>query len=322
MTTTQGLRLIVAPNVGEVVRLAGNRIQAGLRAKPQGFVLGTATGGTMEPLYAHLAWRETASRMLDVDADLGGFEHVSLRNIAATFGLDEYFGVPQAFYGQTYRAFMELHLFSKVGLSNNTHLPDWRINDPEQARLACQAYEELIRSVGGIDLQLLGLGGNGHIAFNEPFSSFASRTRLIGLDRRTVVDNARYFLSPDESRGLGVEPGKSPYEKMVSGMWTDRQRAFFELVLNERVPNAAMTMGIGTILEARALLMLVTGAAKRAALHAMLFGPITEGVPATSLRTHSDALVLADREAIDDEVAELIGLPSDPEATLEGVVIG
>ncbi|MFZ5815147.1 MAG: glucosamine-6-phosphate deaminase [Bacillota bacterium] len=175
-----------------------------------------------------------------------------------TFNLDEYVGLPRE-HPESYYTYMKQHLFDHVDLRpENCHLPDGMAAD---AAAECRRYEEAIRAAGGIDLLLLGLGLNGHIGFNEPGTPWDSRTRKVALAEETRQANARFFDNPDE------------------------------------VPTHALTMGIGTILEARRILLLASGAAKAAIVREMLEGVPRVEVPATALQTHPAVTVLLDKEA-------------------------
>lgn len=206
-------------------------------------VLGLATGETMRPLYRHLVALHRAGR-----AD---FAH------ATTFNLDEYLGVG-ADHPAGFAAFMRACLFDHVNLDPaRTHLPRGAAPDPcaEAAR-----YEAQIAQAGGIGLQLLGLGQNGHIGFNEPGSDFASVSRVVTLTEATRQANARAWAPAP-------------------------------------VPLRAITMGIATILAAQSCVMLATGAAKAPALARMTGGAIAEGCPASALRLHPDMTLILDAEA-------------------------
>ena len=206
-------------------------------------VLGLATGETMRPVYARLVALHRAGR-----ADFAG---------ASTFNLDEYVGVAPD-HPASFNAFMRATLFDLVNLDPaRCHLPRGDAPDPEAEALA---YEQAIAAAGGIDLQLLGIGRNGHLAFNEPTSSFASRTRIKTLTEATRTANAPAF-APDP------------------------------------VPRHAITMGIATILEARACVLLATGASKAGAVARMVEGALGADCPATALQLHPAATVVLDREA-------------------------
>jgi glucosamine-6-phosphate deaminase len=206
--------------------------------------LGLATGATMEPLYAGLVAAYHNRK-------------VSFRS-AISFNLDEYVGVDAKAPG-SFHAYMRAHLFDHVDMvSGQAHIPNGLAADmsAEAAR-----YEALIRDAGGIDLQLLGIGANGHIGFNEPGSDFSSRTREVRLDEATRRANAASF----------------------SGQTL--------------APQCAITMGIGTILEARHIVLLATGAEKADAVACMMEGPLTEACPASALRLHDDVQVICDAAA-------------------------
>ena len=209
-----------------------------------GLVLGLATGGTPVGCY-----RELVRRHREEGLD---FSRVT------TFNLDEYVGLPPG-HAQSYHRFMREQLFDHVNLDPaRTHLPNGLATDPA-AHAA--AYEEAIRQAGGIDLQLLGIGHNGHIAFNEPGASLDSRTRVVRLREETIEANGRFFDDPAD------------------------------------VPRTAVTMGIGTILEARRLVLLATGQDKAEAVWRALRGPIHGEHPASMLRTHPDVTFVLDRAA-------------------------
>ena len=177
---------------------------------------------------------------------------------ARTFNLDEYLGLPRT-HPQSYYSFMKRNLYDHVDLDPaNAHLPNGNAPDPEEE---CRRYEEAIRAAGGIDLMILGIGHNGHIGFNEPGSSADSRTRLITLDTITRLDAAADFFG------------------------------------EQYVPRRAITMGVGTILEARRILLLASGRDKAPAVRDMVEGTPTPDVPASVLQLHPNATVLLDRDA-------------------------
>lgn len=207
-------------------------------------VLGLATGGTPLGTYSVLVERYRAGQ-------------VSFAGVT-TFNLDEYVGLPTE-HEQSYASFMRKNFFDLVDLRpDHCFLPDGNASDIREA--GC-VYERKIAQAGGIDLQLLGIGTDGHIAFNEPGSSLASRTRVKALTEQTRQDNARFFASIDE------------------------------------VPKLALTMGVGSILDARNLLLLATGENKAAAVRALVEGPVTAQVPASALQLHPQATVILDRAA-------------------------
>lgn len=219
------------------------RLIAAIGARPD-LRLGLATGGTMLPVYEHLRAARRAGQI--------NLAHIS------SFNLDEYIGLP-ADHHASYHHYMEEHLFRGTRIDRaRTHLPNGAAADPAQE---ARRYEALIAASGGIDLQLLGLGGNGHIGFNEPGSDLASRTRIVDLAPSTLQANSRYFAD------------------------------------GARQPRQAITMGIGTIMEARACLLLATGAGKAAAVAAMVHGPVSADCPASALQGHGNCEILLDRAA-------------------------
>jgi len=237
--------LVILKRDNEEVNEHAAQLIAGAIKKKPSLTLGLATGNTMVGLYQHLV-RLHQSGPLD-------FSRV------ITFNLDEYLGLP-ASHPQSYHHFMHEHFFRHVNvLARNIHIPDGSIGGDFDAY--CASYEQAIRAAGGIDLQLLGIGRNGHIGFNEPTSSLASRTRLKVLSRETLDDNARFFGPGEES------------------------------------PRCAITMGIGTILEARKILLLAAGASKAAAVAKSIEGPITCAVSASALQLHPDVTFVLDEPA-------------------------
>ena len=207
-------------------------------------VLGLATGGTPVRTYQRL---------------ISCFQNGSLSFSQATsFNLDEYIGL-SAEHSESFRFFMQQHLFDHVDFAeHSTFVPDGMAADPEKY---AQEYESKIRSSGGIDLQLLGIGHNGHIAFNEPGSTPDSRTRVVDLTDSTIEKNSRFFDSIDD------------------------------------VPHKAITMGIGTIIEAKRIMLLATGKGKADAVCRAIHSPPSKDVPASWLQTHRDVVFVLDRDA-------------------------
>src|ERR1700687_3231133 len=236
--------VVLAKNHEELSREAALMLANAVRHNPA-TRLGLATGSTTLGVYRELA-RLHREEALD-------FSRV------VTFNLDEYLGISPE-HPLSFHHFMLENFFSKVNVDpRNVHIPDGTIaGDYEQY---CSGYEDAIQHAGGIDLQLLGIGRNGHIGFNEPTSSFASKTRLKVLSKATVEDNRKFF-----------GPG-------------------------ETMPRCAITMGIGTILASRRVLLLATGAAKASAVANAIEGPITAAVRASALRLHADATAIVDDEA-------------------------
>jgi glucosamine-6-phosphate deaminase len=238
------VELLIRPTAAHAAWLAAHVIGERIRTKPD-FVLGCATGRTMDAVYEELV-RLVREGHLDVGR-------------LTTFNLDEYVGLP-ASDERSYHHTMRTKLFDPAGIpAERTHLPNGVA--PDLAAEA-RAYEERIAAAGGIDLQLVGLGRTGHIGFNEPLSSLMSRTREKALTPETRAQNASFF---------GGDP--------------------------EAVPRRALTMGVGTILDARQVLMLVTGSEKAAILAAATEGPITARISATALQLHPRCTVIVDEAA-------------------------
>lgn len=238
----------------EMSKYAAKKIAEMVRNKPD-CVLGLATGSTPIGTYQELI------RMYNEGLD---FSNVK------TFNLDEYLGVgidlskPYKL-DQSYARFMYEELFRHINIKKeNIHLPDGMAKDPEQF---CKFYEEEINKAGGIDLQVLGIGGDGHWAFNEPGSSFSSRTRVEALTKQTLDDNYEAFY-----KQAGIS--------------------------REQMPHYAITMGIGTILEARSIIMLANGSKKAEIVARALQGPVTNEVTASAIQIYSGgAVVVLDKEA-------------------------
>jgi glucosamine-6-phosphate deaminase len=237
------MRVIVEADKDGVSKRAAQFV-ANLVRRRQNCVLGLATGSTPLGMYAELI-RMHREDGLD-------FSRV------VTFNLDEYVGL-SATHPQSYRYFMQHNFFDHINVDpRDTHVPDGRALDFEAY---CEQYERLIADEGGIDLQVLGIGGDGHIAFNEPGSSLGSRTRLKTLTEETLRDNARFFGSQEE------------------------------------VPHLAITMGVGTILESRQCLLLAAGKLKAKAIRETIEGPVTAQVTASALQLHRDVIAILDEEA-------------------------
>ena len=226
------------PSYEEMSRKAAEIIAGVVRSKPNA-VLGLATGSTPVGTYRHLV-RMHRDEGLD-------FSRVT------TVNLDEYLGLPGT-HEQSYRYFMEEHLFRHVNLDPaRTFLPDGLAADPVAEG---RRYDELIASLGGTDIQLLGIGLDGHIGFNEPCGEFIRATHPVDLDPSTIRANARFFASEAE------------------------------------VPRRAITMGMGAIMGARQVLLLASGAAKRDIFEASVSGPIVPQVPASILQLHPNAVMM------------------------------
>jgi glucosamine-6-phosphate deaminase len=233
--------LVILKRDDEEISLQAAQLIAGAVRKKPALTLGLATGSTMVGVYKHLV---SLHKQGSLD-----FTRV------VTFNLDEYLGLP-ATHPQSFHHFMQENFFAHVNVNpRNIHIPDGTISGNYDQY--CASFEEAIRKAGGIDLQLLGIGRNGHIGFNEPTSSIGSRTRLKVLSKETLDDNAKFFAPGEES------------------------------------PRCAITMGIGTILEARKVLLLATGASKSAAIAK----PIASAVSASALQLHPDVTFIIDDAA-------------------------
>ncbi|MCI6004647.1 MAG: glucosamine-6-phosphate deaminase [Blautia sp.] len=236
--------IYAAKDYQDMSRKAANIMSAQIIMKPDA-VLGLATGSTPVGMYRQLVeWYNKG----DLD-----FSRISSVN------LDEYRGL-SGDNEQSYRYFMNTNLFDHVNIDKSrTFVPNGLEEDSDKA---CADYNEIIRSMGGVDIQLLGIGGNGHIGFNEPGDVFEKETHVVDLTESTIQANSRFFESMDE------------------------------------VPKQAYTMGIKNIMAARKILLVATGAAKAQALYDSLYGPITPNVPASILQLHNDVTVVADEDAL------------------------
>lgn len=236
-------RIIVAKNPEEVGKLAADKFEAEIQMKPA-CVIGLATGSTPLPLYRELIAREKAGKI--------DFSKVRSAN------LDEYKGLAPT-HEQSYRKFMQDNLLDHISIKpENTIVP---LGLAEDVDAMCKAYEEKIEEWGGVDLQLLGIGHDGHIGFNEPDTYFPAMTHEVKLTEMTIDANKRFFNSADE------------------------------------VPKAAFTMGIGTIMAAKKIVMVVTGADKKEILRKTFWGPVDPQVPASILQFHPDVTLICDEEA-------------------------
>lgn len=239
------MRIEVRKDYEEASRLAAEVLAGVIREKPDG-VLGLATGSTPEGVY----------RVLVRLYEEGRLDFSRLH----TVNLDEYQGLAPT-HPQSYRAFMQVHLFDHVNIRpENTYVPDGLCADPAAEG---RAYDARIEALGGIDLQLLGVGQNGHIGFNEPGESLIAPTHLTPLTDSTITANARFFDSRAD------------------------------------VPTHALTMGMASIMRARRILLMMCGKNKHAAYRALLDDRITTEWPVTLLKMHPDVLVICDREAME-----------------------
>ena len=238
------MRIYCTENYEDMSRRAAAVIAAQIIAEPHS-LLGLATGSTPVGLYRDLIAGCAAG---DLD-----FSHVT------TVNLDEYAGLDGS-HDQSYRYFMNTNLFDHINIDKaNTNVPDGKAEDPEAE---CRRYEALLRKLGPADIQLLGMGRNGHIGFNEPGDAFVAPTHVVELTESTINANARFFASRD------------------------------------LVPRRALTMGVGAIMRARRVLVVVSGPDKAEAVKAAFAGPITPRVPASILQLHPDVVLVGDRAAL------------------------
>ncbi|WP_406866710.1 glucosamine-6-phosphate deaminase [Priestia megaterium] len=238
------MNIIQVKNYSEMSAKAADMLISKLHEKPN-MNLGLATGGTPKGLYDRLIQDHK--------------EHGTSYKQVTSFNLDEYVGMkPQD--PNSYHYYMADALFNHIDIDvSNTHVPNGLADTPEEE---CRRYDEMIQNHGGIDLQILGIGQNGHIGFNEPGTSFNSPTHIVTLEESTRKANARYFNSLDE------------------------------------VPTQAITMGIDSIMKSKEILLLISGEAKAEAMYQLLNGEITEEFPASILKKHHSVTIIADQEAL------------------------
>ena len=238
------MRIYEAKDYQEMSRKAANILAAQVILKPD-CVLGLATGSSPIGTYDQL---------------VEGYEKGDLDySEVKTVNLDEYIGLDHE-NDQSYYYFMHQHLFDRINIDPaNTNVPNGMAED---IAAECERYEELIRSLGGVDIQLLGIGRNGHIGFNEPADSFDKMTHCVDLTESTIEANKRFFASADD------------------------------------VPRQAVSMGSGTIMKAKKILLIACGEDKADAVAKSFFGPVTPEVPASILQLHSDVVVIADTAAL------------------------
>lgn len=240
------MKIIAVDNKEEMSEKASGIIISLINQNPEA-ILGLATGATPIETYKLLIRDHKLNR-------------TSYKNIQ-TFNLDEYVGLGNN-HPNSYHNFMNEQLFKHIDVSKSqTHLPNGLATEPEHE---CVRYEQSIQLKGGIDLQLLGIGQNGHIGFNEPGTSFDSSTHIIKLAESTRIANAKYFTNIDE------------------------------------VPTHAITMGIKTIMKAKRIILLASGQKKACALSKVIYGKVTEEVPASILQRHPNVTIIADKEAYRD----------------------
>lgn len=238
------IKVISCTDYDELSRVAADIVGGIVQEKPDA-VLGLATGSTPVGTYRELIRRYEAGTL--------DFSRVT------TVNLDEYYPIAPN-DPQSYRYFMDNQLFDHINVDKScTYVPDGRAADPEEA---CRRYEALLDRVGQVDVQLLGIGENGHVGFNEPAETLEVATHVTGLTESTIRANSRFFASADE------------------------------------VPTRALTMGMGTILKAKKILILANGAAKRQAVTTMLAGGLTTACPASFLNLHPDVTLICDGAAL------------------------
>lgn len=240
------MKIFKVKNYDEMSKKAAAIIAAQIVNKPAS-VLGLATGSTPIGTYQYLVKKYQEGEL--------DFTEIKTAN------LDEYKGLNRE-NDQSYYYFMNDHLFRHVNIKpEHTNIPDGMAENEETE---CRRYEEVIQTLGGVDLQLLGLGHDGHIGFNEPEESFPNNTHCVNLTEMTIDANKRFFTSADE------------------------------------VPKQAFTMGIGTIMRAKKVVMVVSGQDKASILKKTLYGPVTPQVPASILQFHPDVIVIADEAALSE----------------------
>lgn len=237
------MRLIVTKNYDEMSKVAANEMAEDIKKNPE-IVLGLATGGTPVGMYKELIKMYNEGKL--------DFSKVTSIN------LDEYVGLSGE-HDQSYRYFMNKNLFNHINIDKNkTFVPNGLAENIEEE---CEKYDERIQDLGGIDLQLLGLGANGHIGFNEPGEALSVGTHLTDLKESTIEANARFFDSIED------------------------------------VPRKAITMGLGGIMKAKKIMVIASGEGKAAVVKAMMSGKITTEIPATMLQMHRDVLLIVDEAA-------------------------
>lgn len=239
------MEIVICKTKEEASKLAADMITAAVKKNPK-TVLGLATGSTPVPMYTEMAKAVKAKK-------------VSYKEVK-TWNLDEYVGLPGT-HDQSYRYFMNKNLFEKIDIKiSNTHVLNGMAKDPVKE---CANYEAQIKRAGGIDIQVLGIGSDGHIAFNEPGTSLKSRTGVVYLTPSTIKDNARLFFKGKE----------------------------------DEVPTRALSMGVGTICEAKKIILLAFGKNKADAVKGMVEGGISQFCTASALQEHNDAWIFCDEES-------------------------
>jgi len=237
------MRIIVVDNYEEMSKKAALMVASQVMLKPDS-VLGLATGDTPQGMYKEIV-------------KLYGKGEVDFKEVR-TFNLDEYYGLDRE-NAQSYYNYMNINLFDNINISkNNINMPDGMAKDVDES---CQFYEDKIKTLGGIDMQVLGIGGNGHIGFNEPNVNFEAQTHLVNLDEETIEANSRFFKSIDD------------------------------------VPVKAISMGIKTIMNSKKIILLANGLNKAEAIEKAINGKINPSIPASILQLHNDVTIIIDKEA-------------------------
>ncbi|MCI6668013.1 glucosamine-6-phosphate deaminase [Romboutsia timonensis] len=237
------MRIIVCENYEEVSKKAAQMILSQVTLKPNS-VLGLATGSTPIGMYENLV---KLNQKGEID-----FSEVR------TFNLDEYYNLPKN-NDQSYHYFMHKHLFDHINIKpENVHIPNGMTDNVDAE---CERYDELIKESGGVDIQVLGIGNNAHIGFNEPTVNFEKGTHLVELEESTIEANSRFFDNIED------------------------------------VPKKAITMGVGSIFKSRKIMLIATGENKAEAIYNTVYGKVVPEVPASILQFHSDIVLILDKEA-------------------------
>ena len=237
------MRIIVCENYEEVSKKAAQMILSQVTLKPNS-VLGLATGSTPIGMYENLV-------KLNKNGDIDFSE-------VRTFNLDEYYKLPKE-NDQSYHYFMYKNLFDHININpENIHIPNGMTDDVDAE---CERYDELIKEAGGVDIQVLGIGNNAHIGFNEPTINFEKGTHLVQLEDSTIEANSRFFDNIED------------------------------------VPKKAITMGVGSIFKSRKIMLIATGENKAEAIYNTVYGKVVPEVPASILQFHSDIVLILDKEA-------------------------
>ena len=237
------MRIIVCQNYEEVSKKAAQMILSQVTLKPNS-VLGLATGSTPIGMYENLV-------KLNKNGDIDFSE-------VRTFNLDEYYNLPKE-SDQSYHYFMYQNLFNHININPaNIHIPNGMTNDVDAE---CDRYDSLIKEAGGVDIQVLGIGNNAHIGFNEPTVNFEKGTHLVELEESTIEANSRFFDNIED------------------------------------VPKKAITMGVGSIFKSKKILLIATGENKAEAIYNTVYGKVVPEVPASILQFHSDIVLILDKDA-------------------------